>query len=111
MRDSKIHLLIKGKRKHIPVIFNKKVSDGKWHSIQLNKKKRKWLVTLDTNIKKPVRIPKITMRNEVYFGGYPQESDIFKKHFLVRIALNTIFLIQFRLFIIDSSNSTICWHL
>lgn len=86
-------MAIKGKRKNVPVIFNKKVNDGRWHKVQLNKKKRKLVITLDSNIKKAIRIPKVIVRNEIYFGGVPQETDIFHNLFLVSSIYPVIIII------------------
>ncbi|KAJ8967334.1 hypothetical protein NQ317_007979 [Molorchus minor] len=51
------------------------MNDGKWHNIQINKKKRKLTIILDGDQKKPYRIPKNVVRDEVYLGGVPSDSD------------------------------------
>lgn len=80
--------MVKGKRKDMPVSFSRKVNDGKWHKIQLNKKKRKLMVTLDASMKKSVRVPKANVRNEIYIGGVPNQSELLKSKFLVRFLLS-----------------------
>lgn len=87
LKEGRLNLVIKGKRKDVPVMFNKKVADGKWHKVQLNKRKRKLIITLDSTIKKPVRVPKINVKNEIYFGGVPSRSDLLKSRILVSVLL------------------------
>lgn len=81
-------MTFKRKRKDVPLNFNRKINDGKWHKIQLNKKKRKLIMTLDTNLKKPVRVPKTAVKNELYLAGVPSESEMMKSDLLVSIFLN-----------------------
>lgn len=76
-------MIFKGKRKDVPITFNKKINDGKWHKIQLIKKKRKLIMILDENLKKPVRVPKTLVKNEIYLGGVPNEADMMKSRMLV----------------------------
>lgn len=72
-------------------MFNKKVNDEKWHKVQLNKRKRKLIITLDANIKKPLRVPKASVRNEIFLGGVPQGSELSKSRQLVRTNLITYY--------------------
>lgn len=78
--------MVKGKRKDVPVLFNRKINDGEWHKIELNKKKRKLIITLDAITKKSVRIPKANVRNEIYIGGVPDEAEFSKFKYLVRLS-------------------------
>lgn len=78
-------MLVKGKRKDIPVLFSRKVSDGHWHKIVLNKKKRRLIMTLDAVMKKSVKIPKANVRNEIYIGGVPDDSELLNSKHLVRV--------------------------
>lgn len=76
-------MIFKGKRKDVPVTYNIIVNDGKWHKIQLNKKKRKLIMILDSKLKKSVRIPKTVVKNEMYLGGVPHGAEIMKSRMLV----------------------------
>ncbi|XP_030761277.1 laminin subunit alpha-1-like [Sitophilus oryzae] len=75
LKNGLVQFVVRGKRKTIknwPITFVKEVNDGDWHHIKITKKNGKKLqVSLDGESKKPVRIPKTIVRNEIFFGSVP----------------------------------------
>lgn len=69
--------MIKGKKKPVIIVFSKKLNDGRWHKIQLVKKKRKFLADIDLEERKRFRAPKFKVNDEVFLGGVPIHSDKF----------------------------------
>lgn len=83
LKDGRIAFHVKGKRKipkNWPITFSKKVNDGEWHSVKLVKKNGKKLqMWLDADAKKPVRIPKTAVRNELLLGNVPSDYIVNKE--------------------------------
>ncbi|CAG9768433.1 unnamed protein product [Ceutorhynchus assimilis] len=77
IKDGKLTYHVKNKRKipkKWPLMFTKKVNDGQWHSIRIVKKNgKKLIMSLDNETKKPVRVPKIGLKEEIYFGSVPKD--------------------------------------
>ncbi|XP_060517066.1 laminin subunit alpha-1 [Cylas formicarius] len=75
LREGRVSFHAKGRRKivkHWPITFAKRVNDGEWHKIKIVKKNNKRVqALLDGEGRKPVRIPKNVVRNEIFFGGVP----------------------------------------
>ncbi|KAL1491007.1 hypothetical protein ABEB36_011669 [Hypothenemus hampei] len=77
LKDGLLKFDVKGKKKvgkNWPIVFRNKVNDGEWHSVRLVKKNGKkvqmWLDSLST--KRPIRMPKTVLRNEVFLGNLPR---------------------------------------
>ncbi|XP_066263051.1 laminin subunit alpha lam-3 isoform X1 [Euwallacea similis] len=60
-------------KKNWPQTFLAKVNDGKWHKLTLMKKNKMLQMWLDGEAKKPVKLPKTNVKNEIFFGNVPKD--------------------------------------
>lgn len=83
LTKGQLGLYIKGKKKSA-VTLNGNLNDGQWHDVNISKKKRKVTILLDGEQRKTVKVPKTTVKNEIYLGGIPQHSNYLQITDLVR---------------------------
>ncbi|KAJ8920571.1 hypothetical protein NQ315_004710, partial [Exocentrus adspersus] len=75
LMEGQLGLYFKGRKKMSPIILKEKLNDGRWHSLEIFKRKRKVAITLDEGQKKTVKVPKTVVRSEMFLGGVPLNSD------------------------------------
>lgn len=81
---------IKGRKKSTPIILKEKLNDGQWHNVEIFKRKRKVTIILDGEQKKIFKVPKNVVKNEIYLGGIPVNSDYLNVNDLVRLIVQGI---------------------
>lgn len=84
MADGKLSLNVKGKTNKSLTLLTDKLNNGQWHSVDILKKKRKLTILLNGQEKKIVKVPKATVRNEIFIGGVPSSSDYLQVTELVK---------------------------
>lgn len=78
-------LHIKGRKKNVPINLKEKLNDGRWHNVEIFKRKRKVTIILDGDQKKIFKVPKNVVKNEIYLGGVPVNSDYLNVNDLVSL--------------------------
>ncbi|VEN49015.1 unnamed protein product [Callosobruchus maculatus] len=72
LRKGKPVFHVKRKKRKAMKQFEKKTNDGRWHVIVMEKVKKKLTVTIDKE-SKIVKLARHNLKDEVYFGGIPDD--------------------------------------
>ncbi|KAJ8920580.1 hypothetical protein NQ315_004719 [Exocentrus adspersus] len=75
LTEGKLGFFVRGRKNKSPIILKDKLNDGQWHKISITKRKRKLTIAVDQAPKKQFKIPKTTVRNEIFLGGLPRTSE------------------------------------